>query len=142
MEIYSIFNKYTNAWQSAIRQGIDFDEKGDANWQTLTSSISPIFNHDVADWILISEDDLEKYMQGYIRGEDGTPVAPTPIAKTAAEQADDISSKYSNTITELANAIAIADLQGDEDYKNELRAEYSSLIEKMSNELKAVNNND
>ena len=126
MEIYAIFNSETNVFQCALKQGEDYQEKGDEQWQERMQSLNGIFGapHTEDDWILTDEEDFQKYMLGTTGGDNGTgyirdpetnhAVSAPAIERTYEEELAAIEAKYNAQVAEIKDDYLTAVLSNDD----------------------------
>ena len=151
MEISAIFNAETNVFQCALKQGEDYQAKGDEQWQECMQRLNGIFGapHTEDDWILTDEEDFEKYMLGTTGGDNGTGYIRDPTTGksvsapariyTFDEQIAQIQSKHNAKMKELEASYLNASL-ADMD-TTELKEQYAALVEESNAEfIEAINN--
>ena len=127
MEIYCIFNSETNVFQCALKQGEDYQVKGDEQWQECMQRLNGLFAggmHTEDDWILTDEDDFEKYMLGTTGGDNGTgyirdpetnhAVSAPAIERTYEEELAAIEAKYNAQVAEIKDDYLTAVLSNDD----------------------------
>ena len=146
MEIYAIFNSDTNVYQCALIKGQDYQEKGDKQWKERMSERNNIFGspHTEGDWILIDEEDFQKYVLGRSGGDNGTGYIRDPETNHAVsappkpfdEQIAQIQSKYGSKLKELNESYVNASL-ADIDTSN-LKEQYAALVEESNAEFMQV----
>ena len=152
MEIYAIFNSDTNVYQCALKQGAEpdgqFDVRGDERWQQQMASLNNLFGapHVDDDWILIDEDDFEKYMLGRSGGDNGTGYIRDPETnhavsapaeeKTYEQEITEIQENYKAQTAEIKDDYLDAVLSNNDDGVAEAKTRYATVTEENDNAVR------
>ena len=144
MEIYAIFNTETGVYQAALIQGAEedggsFDTFGDERFEQ-ASQVTKIFQNS-SDWILISEEDFEKYRLRTHGGDNDTGYVYDFKTKKAVSapprpfdvQIANIQSKYSSQYNDLKKDFLDALLINAG--TSQIQARYDEIVEKSNAEF-------
>ena len=140
MEIYALFNN--EIYSCALIQGQQFDTFGDDKFKEQAAIMEQLCAH-TTDWIKISEEDFQKYMQGTTGGDNGTGyirdlqtgqcISAPPRIYSTEEKLTLIQSDFNNQLNNLKSDMSLAQLTANNDEVARLQNSYSALVEFSNN---------
>lgn len=151
MEIYAIFNPSTGVYQCALIQGQDYNEIGDDLWLECMNNVNSIFNHSPEDWVLIPEEDFEKYKLGNTGGENGTGYiydfeteqaisAPPAPEKSYEEKVAEVQANYTAEVAIIKDDYLDAVLNNDDGLIADCKLRYKEVNTQSDKAIKDLIN--